>query len=80
MNVLRENKCDIAFLCTDIKKLSSLYSPFGFVPLNREYRSTGLSGKIYLDERGMIAPINSEQIFRNILQMREPFDLGGQDW
>ncbi|PIP88023.1 hypothetical protein COW80_02625, partial [Candidatus Beckwithbacteria bacterium CG22_combo_CG10-13_8_21_14_all_01_47_9] len=70
----------IALLCTDIKKLSQLYGPVGFVPLGRDYRATGLSGKIYLDSGGMIAPVNSPEIFRQVLDDKEILDIQGQDW
>jgi len=80
MKVLEDNKCDIAFLCTDLKTLAPLYARVGFVPLNRKYKATGATGKIYTDEEGMIAPVNSKTIFRQVLENTEPFDLQGQDW
>src|SRR3972149_7735810 len=36
MEVLKQNLCDIAYLSTDLKKLVSLYSSVGFVPINRQ--------------------------------------------
>jgi len=77
---LKQQGCYIALLCTDIKKLSQLYGPVGFVPLGRDYRATGLSGKIYLDSGGMIAPVNSPEIFRQVLDDKEILDIQGQDW
>jgi len=48
--------------------------------LGRDYRATGLSGKIYLDSGGMIAPVNSPEIFRQVLDDKEILDIQGQDW
>jgi predicted acetyltransferase len=80
MKVLKKNKCDIAFLNTDPKRLGSLYGNVGFVPLPRKYKATGASGKIYLSEAGMIAPVCSKKIFELVLKDTEVFDLQGQDW
>ena len=80
MMVLKDQGCDIALLCTDVAKLALLYSRVGFSPLGRDYRATGLSGKIYLDSGGMIAPVNSPEIFQEVLQDKEIFDIQGQDW
>lgn len=80
MKVLKNNKCDIAFLNTDPKRLGSLYGKVGFVPLPRKYKTTGASGKIYLSQAGMIAPVCSQKIFELVLKDTEVFDLQGQDW
>ena len=80
MGVLKDNKCDIAFLNSDPKRLAFLYEKIGFVPLQREYRATGESGKIYLSKSGMIAPVCSQKIFESVLKDNEVFDLQGQDW
>ena len=80
MKILKINKCDIAFLNTDIKKLGTLYGKVGFVPLGRKYKATGLSNKVYEDAGGMIAPICSKEIFNKVLKDTNIFDLQGQDW
>lgn len=80
IKILINNKCDIAFLNTDPKRLGSLYGKFGFVPLPRKYKATGASGKIYLSQAGMIAPVCSKKIFDLVLKDTEVFDLQGQDW
>ncbi len=77
---LKEQKCDIAFLCTDIKNIGKVYANVGFKPLNRKYRATGLSGKIYESYDGMVAPVNSPDIFEQVLNDTATFDLQGQDW
>lgn len=80
MKVLKRNKCDIAFLNTDINRLASLYGKVGFVPLQREYRATGASCKTYLCKAGMIAPVCTKKIFESVLNDIEVLDLQGQDW
>jgi predicted GNAT family N-acyltransferase len=80
MGVLKDNKCDIAFLNSDPKRLAFLYEKMGFVPLQREYKATGASGKIYLSKLGMIAPVCSQKKFELVLKDSEVFDLQGQDW
>ncbi len=80
MKILKDNKCDIAFLNTDPGRLASLYNRVGFVPLQREYRASGASGKIYLSKLGVIAPVCSKKIFKLVLNDTDVFDLQGQDW
>ena len=80
MEALEDAGCDIAFLCTDLDSLVSLYAQVGFVPLNRTYKATGASGRIYTDEDGMIAPVKSHKIFKQALKMKGVFDLQGQNW
>ncbi len=77
---LKKQHCDIAYLCTNIEKLGKLYGKVGFVPLNRQYTFTGNSGRKYFDTDGMIAPINSENIFQEVLNNKEIFDLEGLNW
>ena len=77
---LKKENCDIAFLCTDIEKLHTLYRQVGFVPLNKAYTSTGKSGHQYTDFDGMIAPINSQALLEEVLQSNLPFHLEGQAW
>lgn len=77
---LEKNKCDIAFLNLDEKKLASLYSKIGFVPLNRNFKATGMSGKVYYNDGGMIAPICSNEMFIQVINDVEVFDLQGQCW
>lgn len=80
MEFLRAEGLDVAYLCTDIKKLGELYSRVGFQPLGRKYVSTGASGRRYKGGGGMIAPLNSKEKFDLILSSEKEFDLQGQDW
>lgn len=77
---LKKENCNIAYLCTDITKLGNLYGQVGFVPLNRNYKFIGKSGKEYVKSDAMIAPINSREIFEEVLNSKELFDLEGQAW
>ena len=80
MKILKQEKCDIAHLCTDIIKLKSLYSKFGFVPLGKKYTYIGKSGKKYIEKDGMIAPVNSVTKFKEILNSSEIFNIGLGNW
>ncbi len=80
MKILKDERCDIAFLNADIKRHLSLYSPVGFVPLHRAYKATAASGKIYVEKNGMIAPVCSPEVFNLVVESSEVFDLQGQDW
>lgn len=80
MKELKKEQCDIAYLCTDIDTLAGLYGQVGFVVLPRAYTFTGKSGKKYTDTDGMIAPVNSDTIFQEILEGTHPFDLHGLNW
>jgi len=80
MKVLKSKNCDIAYLCTDINKLKDLYAKVGFVPLVKDYTFIGKSGKRYLEDDGMIAPVNSEKKFKQILEDKKPLDIGVGNW
>lgn len=80
MQKLEDESCDIAFLCTDTKKLGKLYKPFGFQKLETKYTYLGKSGKRYYEWDGMIAPIKSSEIFKEILQDKNDFDIGVGNW
>lgn len=80
MEQLKEEECDIAYLCTDTSKLAPLYAPFGFVKLKKQYTLLGRSGKRYYEWDGMIAPVNSQEIFEEVLNSPEPLDIGVGNW
>lgn len=77
---LRERGCDVAYLCTNIAKRGHLYRQIGFVPLGRAHTYLGASGKRYTDDDGMIAPVNSPDLFAAILADEAPFDIGRGNW
>lgn len=67
---------DIAFLDTDIDKLGGLFSQFGFVPLGKSYSFIGKSGQMHEDDSGMVAPILSKEMFKKVLESKEPLFIG----
>ena len=82
MNILKQHACDVAFLCTDVEKPARLhlYGKVGFVPLHKIYMYQGKSGKHYEDDDGMIAPVNSPELYAHILRSNVPLDLGTGNW
>ncbi len=80
MKILREWGCDMAFLCANVKESGDLYSQVGFVPLNKPYTYSGRSGKLYEEKNGMIAPLNSFEIFEDVLHSARKLHLGSGNW
>ena len=80
VKTLREWDCDIAFLCANVKESGDLYAQVGFVPLNKPYTYSGRSGKLYQEINGMIAPLNSFEIFEEVLQSTKKLNLGAGNW
>jgi ribosomal protein S18 acetylase RimI-like enzyme len=74
--------CDVAYLCTDVHDpgMLELYGRTGFVPLGRPHTYLGASGRRYVDDDGMIAPVGSREVFEEILRQAEPFDIGQGNW
>jgi len=72
--------CDLAYLCTDVDHLGSLYEPFGFTPLKQGHTYLGKSGNRYTEYDGMLAPVKSRRLFRQIIDNPIPFDIGLGNW
>lgn len=72
--------CDLAFLCANVKESGDLYAQVGFIPLNKPYTFYGRSGKLYEESNGMIAPINSHEIFEEVLHSAQKLHLGSGNW
>lgn len=79
---LKKLGCDVAYLCTDIDdpQKAGLYKKFGFQALPVPHTYVGASGKRYTESDGMVAPINSDEIFQEILASAKPFDIGTGNW
>jgi predicted N-acetyltransferase YhbS len=79
---LQKAGADIAYLCTDVDEEGQwLYSKIDFVPLGRPHTYFGISGTRYTDtDDGMIAPINSPEIFKRVMSSSVPFDIGVGNW
>lgn len=80
MRVLQNWGCNVSFLCTNVEKTGFLYSLVGFVALGRPYTFYGRSGKLYEDSHGMIAPVNSKDLFGEILNSKQKLHLGVGNW
>lgn len=80
IEILKRWDCDIAYLCAEIEKTGSLYGRAGFVPLNRPYTFYGRSGSLHEQNNGMIAPVNSGEIFKEVLHSEEKLHLGKGNW
>jgi predicted N-acetyltransferase YhbS len=82
LDELRWVGCDVAYLCARLDKsgLTELYSQAGFVRLNHGHTFLGASGRRYVDQDGMIAPVLSQKLFEAIMVQPEPFDIGQGNW
>ncbi|MDZ7586210.1 MAG: GNAT family N-acetyltransferase [Patescibacteria group bacterium] len=82
MAELKKTGCDIAYLCTDAgnQGFLKLYGQVGFTVLGRPQTYSGKSGKRYIDNDAMIAPVNSLTIFKQVLIAKEPLDIGAGNW
>lgn len=80
MKRLREWGCDAAFLCANYEKTGSLYGQGGFIPLNKPYTYHGRSGRLYEENNGLIAPLNSLGIFKEMLNSKKKLHLGAGNW
>lgn len=80
VKTLRKWDCDIAFLCANVKESGDLYTHGGFVPLNKPYTYYGRSGKLYEKSNGMLAPVNSYEIFEEVLHSAQKLHLGSGNW
>jgi predicted acetyltransferase len=71
----------VALLCTNTNSfLVEFYRKYGFELLGRAYKFVGKSGKEYVDEEGMLAPINSEEIYTKIMKSKDILDIGVGNW
>jgi len=80
VKILKKWGCDTAYLCANIERTGSLYAQVGFVPLNKPYTYYGRSGKLYEENNGMIAPINSSRLFEKVLHSKQKLHLGLGNW
>lgn len=80
VKTLRKWDCDMAFLCANEKESGDLYAQVGFVPLNKSYTYSGRSGKLYEESNGMIAPLNSFEVFEEVLHSARKLHLGPGNW
>jgi ribosomal protein S18 acetylase RimI-like enzyme len=81
MDFLKNENCDVAYLCTDQNNqwLTGFYKSFGFRKIAR-YTYLGESGKRYIEDDGMISPICNHQLFKDLLFSNESFGIGKGNW
>lgn len=81
MKQLHNVGASVALLCTNTESfLVDFYRKYGFELLCRPYKFVGKSGKEYVDEEGMIAPVDSKEIYNLIMQSGELLDIGLGNW
>jgi len=81
MMQLSKINCDVVLLCTDTQSfLVTWYEKFGFALMSKTITYLGESGKRYSDNRGMLAPIKSEEIFSQIQNNKEILNIGNGNW
>src|SRR3989344_3980638 len=75
---LKNQGCDIAYLCTDLKNSNKagLYSQVGFIPFGKPHQFHGQSGKIYIEHDAMLAPVNSKEKLELVMKGSEILDIG----
>jgi predicted acetyltransferase len=82
MKELRKQKCDVAFLTTDVDNpyMVLLYAKVGFAVLRKNYTLIGKSGKRYIENDSMIAPVKSKSKFNYIMKGKKVLDLMGSSF
>jgi ribosomal protein S18 acetylase RimI-like enzyme len=82
MNFLRKKGCEVAFLSVDPSNTASvrLHQKNGFVMLPRDFSWTNSRGETKRDSGGMIAPVNSRELFERILNGKEVLFVGNGYW
>ena len=81
MTELRQLNCDLVFLSTNIDSfLADFYKKYGFQVYTNTVIFRGKSGQLYQIGNGMLAPINSPQVFNKVFNSKESLDLGIGSW
>jgi predicted acetyltransferase len=82
MEQMASENCEVVFLMTDLTKehLVRMYAQVGFVQLRRNYVCRGKSGRLYVRDNGLIAPLTSPEKSHLILTGTDVLDLGGFNW
>lgn len=81
MEFLKKEGCDIAFLSIDTSGSSAqFYNKFGFEELKLPFTWTNSKGERKSDMGGMIAPLNSKEIFQFVLSGSDSLFVGEGYW
>ncbi len=82
MDFLKDKGCEVAFLSVDSSNMVSirLHQKNGFVMLSRDFSWTNSKGEVKQSDGGMIAPVNSQELFEHILSGKEVLYVGNGYW
>ena len=82
MKLMSSESCHVAYLCADAFSLKALefYETFKFRRLLQKHTYLGKSGIRYTDTDGLLAPVCSKKVFKQIFLNSTPFDIGVGNW
>lgn len=82
MEELRNKGVEVGFLSVDSPKHLSvgLHKKYGFVMFPRKFSWMNARGELDEDENGMIAPINSQELFEYVLNGKDKLYVGEGYW
>lgn len=81
LEILKDKKCDVACLNTDLSKTAyKLYEKMGFKLMKRKISFEDVHGKIRYDTGTMFIPIRSKKIFNYIMNSNATFHYGKGYW
>lgn len=80
--IFTKENFDIGLLQTNVERGGGLYEKIGFVPANKAYQFIDSNGKLHTTKAKdvMIAPINSKEKMKKILQSHKSLNIGKGDW
>ena len=81
LQILKDKKCDVACLNTDLSKtVYKLYEKNGFKLMKRKISFEDVNGKIRYDTGAMFIPIGSKKIYNYIMNSKKTFHYGRGYW
>ena len=81
LEVLKDKKCDVACLNTDLSKtVYKLYEKNGFKLMKRKISFKDVNGKIRYGTGTMFIPIDSKKIYKYIMNSKKTFHYGRGYW
>lgn len=81
LEILKQEKCDIACLNVDLKKQAyKLYEKVGFKLMKRKISFENSKGKIKFDTGTMFIPVCSKQIYDCVMKSKKTFHYGKGYW
>ncbi len=81
LEILKDKKCDVACLNTDLlKTVYKFYAKMGFNLMKRKISFEDVHGNIRYDTGTMFMPICSKQLYNHIMKSKETFHYGKGYW